>query len=582
MFRTPNTNVLRAVRISAWALAAAPLATGTCVWAQLLPSREQIELPEPATAELGPSVSVNRENLRQTPCPFDGSELTASINTAVFGGPDDRPLPPEINALLADISPSGSVEPISQLCELRDEAARRLNDAGYIAAVTIPEQEITTDAQTARLVVILARLVGVQVVGEPGGQARRIAARIERLKQIYPLRTAELERELLLASDNPGLDVAMNLAAAPGGQPGEMVGQLRVSRKTFAITANANNLGSRALGREIGSVRVEAYGLTGLADVTFIGASSTLDFEEQWTVQGGHYFTLDNGLTFGGSLAYAESRPDIGLPLKANSLLGAIEAYYPIIRTVTSRGTLGGGLEIIDQDSVLSAGGVTAPVTRDKLRVAFAKLEGTKREFAADGRILGVFSGTLQLRKGLDIFDATQRGTPDGLYFSSKLEGDPQALIVRGGYSASQRFGDFALLTQLQGQYSGVPLLAFEEFSVGNYTIGRGYDPSATSGDSALGVRIQPSFVIGAGGTTIEPYGFFDTVRIWNEDIFTTEDGRSLSSAGLGARIYFADRFVLDAGWAHPFDRALNVPGATRAPDRLLVSLTASFGPSAR
>jgi hemolysin activation/secretion protein len=564
------------------ALAAVSCAAGTSVAAQSLPSREQIKLPPPPAPEINPGVTVEREGGRLAPCAFEGSELSVNIDTVTFTDASGAALPPEVAALLGNISPQDGPRSISQLCDLRDEAARRLNNAGYIAAVTIPEQEISNEVRNVRLAVILARLVDVQIVGEQGNQAGRIAARVERLKGLYPLRTSALERELLLASDNPGLEVRMNLVAAPGGQPGDVVGQLQIARKTFAVTANLNNLGSSALGREIGSVRAEFYGLTGLADTTFFGASTTFDFEEQWTVQGGHYFSFDSGLTFGGSLAYAESRPEIGLPVKANSLLGAVEAYFPLTRTVTSRGSLGGGLEIIEQDSVLSAGGVTVPVTRDKLRVAFAKLEGTKRQFAPDGRITSLFSGTLQLRKGLDIFDATERGTPDGLYFPSKLEGDPTALLLRGGYSVSQRFGDFALLTQLQGQYSGAPLLAFEEFSVGNYTIGRGYDPSATSGDSALGVRIQPSFVIGVGQSTVEPYGFVDAVRIWNEDTFTTEDGRSLSSAGLGARIYFANRFVLDAGWAHPFDRPLNMPGARRAPDRFLVSLSASFGPSAR
>ena len=144
------------------------------------------------------------------------------------------------------------------------------------------------------------------------------------------------------------------------------------------------------------------------------------------------------------------------------------------------------------------------------------------------------------------------------------------------------RTGQFALLTRLDGQYSAKPLLGFEEYSVGNYTIGRGYDPSVTSGDSALGVRLQPSAFLPAGRAVIEPYAFGDAVRIWNEDSITTEDDRTLASAGLGARLYFANRFVLDAGWAHPFDKPLNVAGADRAPDRFLISLTASFGPTPR
>ena len=35
------------------------------------------------------------------------------------------------------------------------------------------------------------------------------------------------------------------------------------------------------------------------------------------------------------------------------------------------------------------------------------------------------------------------------------------------------------------------PLLAFEEFTAGNYTVGRGYDPATLSGDSGVGVTAE-------------------------------------------------------------------------------------------
>ncbi|MBX7489856.1 hypothetical protein K3177_15220 [Qipengyuania sp. GH25] len=563
------------------AVVAAILVTGVGgpALAQTLPSREQIELPHLTPLETTTQVSVERAP-QSLACPFSNSELAADIRSVIFTDGAGGALPADVAQVLAGIEPVAGNQPLSQICALRDAAADRLRNAGYIAAVTIPEQEIGKSSGTLRLAVLLGRLVAVEVVGDSGGQAARIAARIERLKTLYPLRTADLERELLLASDNPGVDVSLNLASA--GRPGELIGKLSVARKTFALTANVNNFGSKALGREIGTVRAELYGLTGLADVTFIGASSSLDFEEQWSVQGGHYFSLDSGATFGGSLAYSESRPDIGLPIRAKSLLGSIEGYAPIVRTVAARGTIGGGLEIIDQKSNLVAGGISVPVTRDKLRVAFVKVEGTRRGFASDGSIASLFSGTLQVRKGLDILGASERGAGSGGYFPSKLEGDPTALVVRGGFANLMRWGRFGLLTELQGQYSAKALLAFEEFSVGNYTIGRGYDPSATSGDSALGVRVQPSVTIPASRVTIEPYAFFDAVRIWNKDSFTSENGRSLLSAGAGARFYLGSRFMLDAAYAHPFDKPLGLPLVKRSPDRFLLSLTASFGPSAR
>ncbi len=499
-----------------------------------------------------------------------------------FVGVNDAPLPSEIGLLLEGIAPSAQEWPISQLCDLRDAAAARLSAAGYIAAVSIPPQEISRDARTATLAVIPARLVGVEVVGDVGGYAGRLAARGERLKAIYPLRSGDVERELMLASDTPGLDVKMTLVSA-GTAPGEVIGRLEVSRRDFEIVANIQNYGSLAIGREIASVRAEFYGLTGLSDVTFFGASSTADFEEQWTLQGGHYFSLNSGFTFGGSAVYAESRPSIGgIHLRANSLLAAIEAYVPVVRTVVTRVTFGGGLELINQESSVRGGGFSMPLTRDHLRVAFLKMDGAHRKLRHDGSEAFSLDGTLQLRQGLDIFGASERGVADGPYFPSSLEGDPTALVVRGGLSARTQQGNFALLARVEGQYSASPLLGFEEYAVGNFTIGRGYDPAATLGDSAIGARLQPSLFLRADDGIFEPYLFADAARIWNEDSITAENGRTLVSAGLGARVYIANRYVFDAGWARPFDKAMNIPGAERAPDRLLVSLTASFGPSGR
>lgn len=547
-----------------------------------LPTRQQIELPERVAPPPRTEVKVSDKTARQAACPFETSNLTAQLDSVSFTGVDGSELPAEFARLLEKIAPSASEAPISQLCDLRDAAAVKLSAAGYLAAVTIPPQEISRERRTARLIVIPTRLVSIEVTGNAGGYASRIAARAERLKAIFPLRTAAVERELLLASDTPGLDVKMTLVAA-GTAPGEVIGRLEVRRRDFEIVANVQNYGSRAIGREIGSVRAEFYGLTGLSDVTFLGASSTADFSEQWTLQGGHYFSLDSGLTFGGSLVYAESRPGLGtLDLRANSLLGVAEAYTPVLRTVANRVTIGAGLELIDQESNLGGDGGAVPLTRDRLRVAFLKIAGAHRTLRSDGSEAMSLDGTLQLRQGLDILGATKKGVADGPYFPSNLEGDPTAMVVRGGVTARAQQRNLALLARVEGQYSASPLLGFEEYAIGNFTIGRGYDPATTLGDSALGARLQPSAFLRAGRAVVEPYAFFDIVRIWNQDTFTTENGRTLSSAGLGARLYIADRLVLDAAWARPFDKAANVPGAGRASDRLLVSLTAAFGRAGR
>ena len=561
------------------------LSQAAIVEAQTLPSREQIELPSASEVSSVPQVSVADGATRTAACPFDGSALAVELDSVEFVSPAGDALPAEITALLEDVAPAGGRRPVAQLCDLRDEAARRLSAAGYVAAVTIPPQEILDTNRSAKLTVILARLVGVNVLGGETAASRSIVARTERLKTLYPLKVADIERELLLTSDNPGVEVLMTLRRAE--RPGEVVGDLRVARRPFSILATLQNYGSQTIGRESATVRVEAYDLTGNADVTFVGGSATLDFGEQLTVQAGHYMTLGSGLNIGGSITKGWSRPDLGaLDYRAESLIAAADLRYPVVRSPSRDVVMGGGFELIDQRAELNADGIPLPVTLDKLRVAYLSVSTAVRQPLPQGGEAWSAEATLSLRQGLGVLDATQRGQQTGSgYLPSRAEGDPTATVLRGGARTQIRLTPgLSLATSLQGQYTSGPLLAFEEYSVGNFTIGRGYDPGATSGDHAIAARVEPGvwFPTGSSKFALQAYAFADAVRIWNEDSFTTENDRSVRSLGVGARVYVPGRLVLDVTYAHPLDPELAQPGAADAPARLLFSLTTQFGPALR
>ncbi len=547
-----------------------------------LPSREQIELPRTDAPVPPAGVTVKDE----TPgaarnCPFDAA-ISVEISQLRFTLPDGSPLPNELAEPLGDLVPASGKQPLPELCRLRDEAAARLSARGYIVGVTIPPQELT--GGEARLMVIPARLVDVRITGNQGRRTAAILARIEQLKAMPVLNTRRVESILVAANDVPGTQVTMALRNA-GTAPGEVIGELNIVSTPFSVLANVQNSGSRSIGRESGSLRAELFGLTGMSDRTFIGLSSTFDTDEQQTVQAGHYFGLDSGLTLGARFSYAWSRPDIGaLDLRSRSLIGGVDLSQPLHRSVRGNADLGGGFEIIEQRIKFYPGGVTdgLPLTRDKLRVAYLRLSGSKRAPQFNGPDAWGVSGSIELRQGFDIFDATQSGiiTPQG-YAPSRFEGSATATVVRGGVGAFVSLGRlFSVSTTVQGQWASGPLLSFEEFSVGNLTIGRGYDPGVTAGDKAIGVRVEPRMQLPIQSRFgIQAFGFYDAVRIWNEDVFTTERDRQLQSWGGGMRATLPGLMSIEAVYARPDDPELNVPGARRASDRLLLSLTAQFAP---
>jgi hemolysin activation/secretion protein len=137
----------------------------------------------------------------------------------------------------------------------------------------------------------------------------------------------------------------------------------------------------------------------------------------------------------------------------------------------------------------------------------------------------------------------------------------------------------FALGTRAQKAW--LPLLSFEEFSAGNYTAGRGYDPGALLGDSGLGTQAEIRFgtrvPVSAKKPAFEGYGFWDHAEVRNHDHLVIVPGAEhLDSVGGGARVNF-DRFTIDASLAVPLTR---IGIDNKRPDpRFLFSLTSRLWP---
>ena len=123
------------------------------------------------------------------------------------------------------------------------------------------------------------------------------------------------------------------------------------------------------------------------------------------------------------------------------------------------------------------------------------------------------------------------------------------------------------------------PLLSFEEFTAGNYTIGRGYDPSVITGDSGVGAtaeirgpRLKP---LSRSDLSLQPYVFGDAAWVWNKHGDVLDD--HLKSAGGGVRGELSDRLMFDTAVAVPLEKT---GLANRKGDvRLLVTLTSRILP---
>ncbi|MFZ4110131.1 MAG: ShlB/FhaC/HecB family hemolysin secretion/activation protein [Polymorphobacter sp.] len=553
-----------------------------------LPTREEIDPGRRQAPPAQPTAKLTVEgDIERSPCALADpsyAEVKVTLTAATFNniGP----------VTAAELAPAwqryvGREQPIAVICEIRDVAGTILRSKGYLAAVQVPVQRI--EGGVVAFEILYARLIGVRVRGDAGRNERQIARYLDNLATGRAFNRFEAERYLLLARDIPGFDVRLALKPA-GTAAGDMIGEVSVRRMPFEFDINVQNFAPAETGRFGGQARLQAHGLTGLADRTMVSFYSTADFKEQQVLQLGHDFGLgDQGLRLAGRFTYAWTRPGLGpnLPIvDARSLFANIEASYPIVRrqAFTLRGTA--GLDFVNQN-VDFAG---QPLSTDRLRVGFVRLDADAVDLKGvgpGGAIGWRLFGSLEVRKGVDILSASPNCLANvascigAVAPPSLVDGDPEALVVRFSGGGEWRFARrMVLAISPRAQISSAPLFSFEAFAAGSYTIGRGYDPGVLSGDSGVGfvteLRHDRLGLLARYDIALQPYGFVDTEWVWNRNAPAGTDPQQVTSVGAGARIGLGDKLRLDLAAAVP----LRDTGPTRAGDvRVLMSLTARLIP---
>ncbi|MDE1467286.1 ShlB/FhaC/HecB family hemolysin secretion/activation protein [Aurantiacibacter sp. D1-12] len=484
--------------------------------------------------------------------------------------------------------------PIRALCDIRDRAAALLEDAGYLAAVEIPAQSLGDGR--AEMGVVLGRLIAVRARGDTQGAEQLISGYLEQLVGQDVFRVSEAERSLLLANDVPGMEVRLSLRPAENGVPGDLIGEVAVIRQWGAIDANVQNWGSKALGRFGGLMRAEFYNVTGLGDRTAISAFSTLEFEEQQTLQISHDMRLgSDGLVLSGQVTLGWTNPDAlpGFDIESETVFASLEASYPFLRTQTDSLWGAVGFDLVDQDVTINGN----PFTRDRVRAAFLRGNYVHVDGDSVARRGGYspfepkfrFAATGELRQGLGILGASDdcRANPaacliNGGIAPARIGQDPTPFYGRASLGAEYR--PIPLLTvafDLEGQLSGSPLPAFEEYGAGNYGIGRGYDPSSILGDSGVGTSLELRYgtLVPSSAESLvwQPYVFTDLAWTDNEDAGLFDPTDELWSAGAGIRFVRGANVQGDVSVAVPL-RRLDSTGE-RPGFRILFSITARLLP---
>jgi len=563
---------MRAIRsvssgTAAFVLLLGALVNSPAAFAQAPPSAQELNpvqrapAPAPSKAARGDILSAPEAG----PCPLRGSSLSFTLTDVMFNGAATLTREDLAAAYQGMI---GRNVPVSALCDIRDRASQILFHKGLFARVEIPQQKISKGHVVFE--VVEAYIASVRVLGNDSGAQAKVEDYIEQLRGMRPFNVELAQRYLFLASDVPGVQISATLRAV-GHERGAIELDITVvSYKLFDAILNVENYGSVPVGPFGALLRVDFNDLTEWGDRTTLVDYQTFDLKKQNVAQLLEEVRLGaEGLIAHLSLSDGTTHPEGDLSpvmLYSASYVGDFDFAYPILRTRYENLNVTSGFQYIDE-KVKAA---SSELSNDRLRIFYVRIGGNET-FRWDVPVW--MQSDLEFRKGVEALGAS----PLDSTLLSRPGGNPGAAVLRS--DAAARIGPFEDLTanfNFQGQYSDSALLTYEQQAIGNFTIGRGYDPASLNGDRAIAGSAELHYAPFPADWTVtaSPFGFYDVARVWNRT--SGSQNRELRSLGGGLSFKVTDRLHIDTFYAHPMDRtssvAPEVPG-----DRVFLNLTASY-----
>jgi hemolysin activation/secretion protein len=409
--------------------------------------------------------------------------------------------------------------------ELRDLATAIANvarQAGYgLATAQVPQQTIRDGI--LRVLVDEGRIDAVEPTGSGADAVRPL---LQRLVNGRPVRTVDLERQLLLAGDVAGVSTDGARIDRVGGRS---ILRVQARRNRVAVRAGLDNWGSSAIGPLRARLDIDVNGALFSHDQLTIGGLITpaqpREFQfvrAAWAVPLG-----PDGTQATVSGYYGHSRPGASLKsrdLAGNTIGASLTLSHPLLRSRTASLWASGDVSLLD--SKLDELG--ARIRQDRVRTITAGLNGVSRLGG------GWIRASLSAVQGVSGFGATRRGDP---LASRSDAGGAFTKVAFSAQYATALAGRLSLNLATEGQLASRPLLSSEEMGLGGRSFLRGYDYWEVAGDEGASASAELRYDLGAhlpGVRRVQLYAYGDAGRVRNLKGGT--GGGTLASAGGGVR----------------------------------------------
>ncbi len=418
-----------------------------------------------------------------------------------------------------------------------------------------------------RLRIIEGFVEEVRFTGEKPGRAGLFDLWSGRITGSRPLKLSTLERNLLLMSDIPGLEVVPSVKEKDV-ERGAYTLEITLKHSSIGGFANLNNRGTTTVGPTQLYAGVSLNSVLGILEHTRLAVFTVPQTPEEiryFEIQQDHI--LNSHGTQVGVLA-SRSSVDIGLAGTAGkeNSLGTrvlITLSHPWIR---SRET--NLYTTLKFDSFDSDKNSSTSVFDDKIR----SVRIGARFNAADD-LGGVNWLSAEFSRGIEILHASDKDSA----LLSRTAGRPDYIKATLNVTRVQKLHErLHLQVSGAGQWSPHTLLSAEEFAIGGQQFGRAYDPadiSASQGAAgSLELQFAPPMELPAYVNSVQLYTFYDLGAVWGNGATRS----SMASTGGGLRVGFGDRFQAQLEAAQPLTRQ-RTPGETGSGTRFFFTLSGQF-----
>jgi hemolysin activation/secretion protein len=526
-------------------------------------SRLRLSPPELPSQE---DINLTIRSPEKSVVPKDVSTLDFLVNRVQVNGityfSDEQ-----VRSLFAPLE--GQTIRLEALREQADRLQALYASKGFLLTrVIIPPQTIDNGVVTIEVIEGYIDEISLEDEASIGGKLAQNA--LSGLRNKRPLNVRELDGKLLVINDTPG--VSARTLLQPGSERGAAsmaVSTARVPNRGFA---SVSNTGSNAIGPALYSA---GYTLNsplkrpGAVDLSVSIAGR--NFEELQALSARYAFPVGSKgvVVYVGGLAAKAKPGGEAAELDVSSVSYSSEARLrsPLHRSRTS--TLYIETALLYARTRVTALG--AEITRDKIAISQVGLRGQHQS------PLGQTTGQLFVTAGLPVFGALSQETPN----PSVAGFDPNFSKINWQLEHILPVNTrLSIFTRMVGQWTDDRLLAGEQVAFGGQILGRGYSPSALTGDRGLGLlgelrldlpeAARPGII-----SNVQAYAFTDAASatlLAGRD--TPSEKQDIYSFGIGAKAFLLDRLFVDLQFASEGTR---LAGGESRPARMNISIVSVF-----